>query len=631
MKLSKPFLFIFCFFFFLCGCSTPESPRGFEQYSLDTFLNTITYENASFSFDEKRILFSSNQTGTFNAYSMSIREAVTDQKATPLTNSTNHSIHALTFFPNDDRILYSKDENGNEQFHIYMREGNGAIRDLTPSPSARSIYYEWTHDFTCFVYGTNARDPRFMDFYEMDIESFQPHLIFQNDEGFIYGCLSPNRRYLALSKTTSKNRLDMFLYDIETKTLKQLTQQQADAEFRPQVFSLDSSALYYLTNEDSDFTYVKKLDLTTGKERIEYKEPWDIINFSISHKSTYDTITINEDAKHKVRVFHHTNKTPLKLPKHLQDSITRTVISRSEEQMVLYLNNDVSPTNFYLYRIIEKKHKQLTHALPENLNSDVLVQAKSIRYKAKDGQTIPALYYQPKMAKQTNQVPGLIWVHEGPGSQSKASYNSMIQFLANQGYAILAVNYRGSEGYGKTFYQSADGKQGVIDLQDCIDGKKYLIGTGVVDPDKIGIIGSSYGGYIALAALAFHPEEMVLGIDLFGVSNWLATLRNIPDRREKHRLLIHEKIGYPEKDKECLVEISPLFHVHKIKKPLLVLQGSNDPCVLTAQTEGLIAAAEQEEIPYRYILFDDEGHNLMKRRNKLLAGKAILEFVKKYF
>jgi dipeptidyl aminopeptidase/acylaminoacyl peptidase len=203
----------------------------------------------------------------------------------------------------------------------------------------------------------------------------------------------------------------------------------------------------------------------------------------------------------------------------------------------------------------------------------------------------------------------------------------MIQFLVNHGYAILAVNHRGSSGYGKTFFKSADKKHGEADLDDCVEAKKYLISTGMIDPEKIGIYGGSYGGYMTLAALAFRPKEFAVGVDLFGISNWIQTLSNIPSWWETERESLYKKIGHPVKDADYLASISPLFHAKNIVHPLLVIQGANDPRVLKQESDQIIEAIKENNIPHKYVVFDDEGHGFSKKCNRIKMGEELLKFL----
>lgn len=212
-------------------------------------------------------------------------------------------------------------------------------------------------------------------------------------------------------------------------------------------------------------------------------------------------------------------------------------------------------------------------------------------------------------------------------AQCSKGYNYLIQYLVNHGYSILAVNNRGSSGYGKTFYRAADGKHGEVDLDDCLWGKKFLVTTGLFDKDKIGIIGGSYGGYITLAALAFRPNEMNLGVDIFGVSNWVNTLKNIPAWWHSGRDALYKKLGNPYTDAAYLESISPLFHAKNIVKPLLVFQGANDPRVLKAESDQIIEAVKKNGIPCQYKVFEDEGHGFAKKDNRATVGKLTLEFL----
>jgi len=200
----------------------------------------------------------------------------------------------------------------------------------------------------------------------------------------------------------------------------------------------------------------------------------------------------------------------------------------------------------------------------------------------------------------------------------------------NHGYAVLGINNRGSSGYGKTFYVADDKKHGKEPLWDCVEGKDYLAGLPSVDGDRIGIIGGSYGGYMVLAALAYKPEEFAAGIDIFGVANWLRTIESIPKWWESFRLALYQEMGDPEKDREMLREISPVFHADKIRRPLLVLQGANDPRVLKAESDDIVAAVKKNGVPVEYIVFPDEGHGFTKKKNQIEGYGAILKFLDKY-
>jgi dipeptidyl aminopeptidase/acylaminoacyl peptidase len=259
--------------------------------------------------------------------------------------------------------------------------------------------------------------------------------------------------------------------------------------------------------------------------------------------------------------------------------------------------------------------------------SDNLVDAERVSYKSFDGLDIPAILYKPHNVEQGDKAPALVWVHGGPGGQSRIGYSSTIQYLVNHGYVILAVNNRGSSGYGKTFYKMDDKKHGQVDLADCVAAKDYLVGQGYVDAAKVGILGGSYGGYMVLAALTFQPQVFAVGVDLFGISNWVRTLESIPPWWEAFKEALYEEMGDPATDKERLHRISPLFHAENIQKPLMVLQGANDPRVLQHESDDIVEAAKKNGVPVEYVVFDDEGHGFRKKENRITGYKAIREFL----
>ncbi|MCK5170304.1 MAG: S9 family peptidase, partial [Bacteroidales bacterium] len=274
--------------------------------------------------------------------------------------------------------------------------------------------------------------------------------------------------------------------------------------------------------------------------------------------------------------------------------------------------------------------KQLTNTLNPEINPDDLVTSKLVRYKSFDGLEIPAVLYIPHQASKKNKVPALVHVHGGPGGQARVGYRSTIQYLVNHGYAVIDVNNRGSSGYGKTFYSLDDRKHGDHDLKDCIYAKNFLEETGVVDSDKIGIMGGSYGGYMVAAAMTFTPEEFEVGVNIFGVTNWLRTLKSIPAWWEDFRNALYKEMGNPYEDSVYLYNISPLFHAHKIQKPFMVLQGANDPRVLQVESDEIVEKAKANGVPVEYVIFEDEGHGFRKKDNQIESNKKILEFLDKY-
>jgi len=600
--------------------------REVNQYSIEQFMNTVSIGGSSFSADETKILFSSNQTGIYNAFTIPVEGG----EPTQITKSEDDAVFALSFFPDDNRILYSSDKGGNEINHIYLLDEDGTAKDLTPDEKAKSEFYGWSFDEKSFFYGSNKRDQRFFDIYEIDIETFTPKMVYQNDAGYALGSISRDKRYFAFIKSITTHNSDMYLYDRETEELEHLSPHEGDVNFSPQTFSTDSKSLYYLTDENSEFTYLKRYNIETGQSDITEQADWDIWYSYFSRNGKYRVTGMNEDARTVVTVYETDTNQPIPLPELPGGNITSVNISKSEKLMTFYFNGSKSPNNLHIYNFENEKYTKLTDTMNPEIDQQDLINAEVVRYKSFDGLEIPAIYYKPHHIKPGEKAPALVMVHGGPGGQARIGYNPYVQFLANHGYVVIDVNNRGSSGYGKTFFKLDDKKHGDADLDDCVEAKRFLFSTGYVDENKIGIIGGSYGGYMVLAALTFRPDAFTVGVDLFGISNWVRTLQSIPPWWEAFKKALYEELGNPETELEYLRSISPLFHSEKIIKPLMVLQGANDPRVLKVESDEIVEAVKKNNVPVEYIIFDDEGHGFVKKENQIKGFKAVLQFLEKH-
>ena len=610
---------------FSFSCDSFKKKKEVKQYTIEQFMNTISIGGSSFSFDESKILFSSNESGIYNLYEISIEGGEQIQ----LTNREETS-YAISYFPSDDRVLLRSDKGGNEINHIYLRDEEGIISDLIPFDSARVNFLGWSYDRESFFFSSNKRDARFDDYFEMNLASMEYEMIYENLEGYNISTISNDKNLFAFTKTITTTNNNMYLYNRETKELKLLSEHEGEITYRPVDFSSDGKELYFLTDKNSEFTYLAKIDLETEKIEKIYDAGWDIMYAYHSYNGKYRVIGINCDSKTVIKIFDTASGEEIELPKFDNLNISSVNISQSENYMGFYASSSISSSNLYILNLETNEYKQLTNTLNPEINPDDLVTSKVVRYKSFDGLEIPAVLYIPHQASEKNKVPALVHVHGGPGGQARVGYRSTIQYLVNHGYAIIDVNNRGSSGYGKTFYSLDDRKHGDHDLKDCIYAKTFLEETGVVDPDKIGIMGGSYGGYMVAAAMTFTPEEFEVGVNIFGVTNWLRTLKSIPAWWEDFRNALYKEMGNPYEDSVYLYNISPLFHADKIQKPFMVLQGANDPRVLQVESDEIVEKARANGVPVEYVIFEDEGHGFRKKDNQIESNKKILEFLDKY-
>jgi dipeptidyl aminopeptidase/acylaminoacyl peptidase len=609
----------------MVACSPPT--REVSQYTIEQFLDNLSVFGGSFSADESKILVTSNKTGIYNVFALNVDGSGEVQ----LTDSETDYRASISYFPEDDRFLFSSDQGGNEINHVYLQTPEGSVTDLTPWEGAVSQFGGWAHDLKSFYIISNRRDPRFFDLYRIDLETLEPEMIYENEEGFDPALFSNTGLYVVLTRTLTTSNNEMYLLNLETGKTKHLSEHEGDATYEPADFSLDDRVLYYLTNEGGEYTHLSSYDLETEAREVVYDTGWDLMYAYFSYNHKFQVIGINEDAKTVVKVFEVASGSEVDMPEFEGGDISGVSISRSEEKIRLSVGSSTSPGDIFVYSFEDNNLQKLTNTLNPEINELDLVTGQVIRYPSFDGLEIPAILYKPQQASSKNKVPVLLWIHGGPGGQSRMGFDSFLQFIVNHGYAVLAVNNRGSSGYGKTFYNLDNQRHGEDDLMDCVKAKEFLAGLDYVDMEKVGILGGSYGGYMVMAALAFQPEEFAVGVNLFGVTNWLRTLRSIPSWWESQKKALYTELGDPTTtDSLRLYQISPLFHAGNVTKPLIVLQGANDPRVLQVESDEIVAAVRTNGVPVEYVIFNDEGHGFVKKENEIEGYGKILEFLDKY-
>jgi len=620
----------------LASCGT-LSGTAVARHDAESFYATTSFTGASFSSDGKRLLVTSDRSGIFNVHALDLASG----ELVALTDSKHDATFAVDWFPGDDRFLYTADQGGNERNHLYVHLPTGETHDLTPGTELKASFAGWHADERSFFVLSNERDPQFFDLYryhfagpieasvaEEVAPGFQRTLLYQNPGGYELSGVSRDGRWVALTKSTSNADSDLYLARTDEKAeLVHVTPHTGTVVHGFADFSPDGSRVFYTSNEGGEFDAVWSFELASRTRKLAFAADWDVSSYSFSRDGRWLVTTVNADARTIVRVFAAQGGREVILPKLPDGDVAGVSFEKGGRRLACYVNGDTSPSNLYLVDLDTGAHRRLTDALNPAIAEGDLVPAEVVRYPSFDQLPIPALLYRPHGADARNPAPALVWVHGGPGGQSRRGYNPTIQHLVNHGYAVLAVNNRGSSGYGKTFYHQDDRKHGDVDLQDCVYGRRYLEGLDWVDGERVGIIGGSYGGYMVCAALAFAPDAFDVGIDIFGVTNWLRTLESIPAWWSAERDSLYAELGDPAKDKESLQARSPLLHASNIRRPLLVIQGKNDPRVLEVESQEMAAAVRKNGVPVEYVLFPDEGHGFRNKENRIRASEAYLTFL----
>ena len=610
--------------FIIIGCN--ESPNGgIAKYDIEEFFNNVAISGGYFSSSEDKLIYSSNQSGIYNIYEVNINDGEVGQ----LTSSEKESFFIRSYVPDSDSFIYSADKGGNEISHLYLQNRDGKILDLTPGENEKSSFYKWSKDNSTLYYLSNKRDSKYFDLYKMEVGEWKSSLIYENNNNMSVSSISDNEEFLLLSNSITTSENEFYLLEIASGNLKEIS--NAPGSYSSAGFSNDNKSFYYITDVNKEFAYLMQYNIASWEASVLFETNWDVMYSYLSKSEKYRVIGINEDGKNTLKVYNEMENREIEFPSFEDGNIIGLEFSETENKIRLSVGSSKMPNNLYVYNLNDKSLVKLTNSLNPNIDSTNLVNAKVVRYKSFDGLEIPALFYAPLQATKNNKVPALVWVHGGPGGQSRMNFNPLIQYLNNQGYAILAVNNRGSSGYGKTFYKLDDKNHGENDLKDCIWGKKWLQDLDYIDSEKIGIIGGSYGGYMTMAAMTFTPDEFKVGVNIFGVTNWIRTLKSIPSYWEASRNALYDELGDPySSDSIRLKKISPLFHASNVKNPVMVLQGANDPRVLQVESDEIVDALQKNEIPVEYVVFEDEGHGFRKKENQLEGYRKIKNFLDLY-
>ncbi len=602
-------------------------------YTAAQFFETTSYGMASasglaWSPDGRSVLISSDDTGVFNAYALPIDGS----PPVPLSTSTGVATFAESYFPNDARVLLTADSGGggSELTHVYVRELDGTVRDLTPGENVKADLVGWSKDRSMFWLTSNARDPQVFDLYSVSPANYETSLVFQNPGMFI-SAVSPDGRWIVLGKPITSANSDLYLVDLQGDREPHLiTEHQGNIAYGVYDFTPDSKALIIATNENGEWNEAWRHDLATGQRTPFLQADWDVSFVSFSPTGRYQVSAINADASTRLTLLDTTTGQPVALTGLPDGDIGQIRFHADESRMAFTVSSDTSPNDVFVADLSTGQTRSLTTALNPAIDETQLVEATIVRYVGEGGVQVPAVLYRPRGASAANPVPAVVLVHGGPGGQTRRGYSAMVQHLVNHGYAVLGANNRGSSGYGKTFYHLDDRAHGEADLRDIVAGGQWLRDQDWVADDQVAVMGGSYGGYITAAALAFHPEAFKAGINIFGVTNWVRTLESIPPWWGAQKDALYDEMGDPATDAERHRRISPLFHASNIVRPMLVVQGANDPRVLQVESDELVAAARAAGAPVEYVLFPDEGHGFQRRENRVTAQEAYLTFLNRY-
>ena len=585
---------------------------------------------ARLSPDGRKISYLAPVNGVLNVWVGSVDHV---QTAEPVTNDTYRGIRFYGWAYTNEHILYIQDKDGDENWRVYSVDlNNGETNDLTPLEGVQAQFNRISHNFPDEVLiALNDRDPQLHDLYRLNIVTGERVLVQENEgfAGLTGSAFVTDDDYNVhfASRMTADGGVEI-LSLTDDGSWELFFKIDVDDSLTTMPIGLDKSGrtLFMNDSRDRDTAALVALDLATGEKSV----------LAEDSKADAGSVIVHPTKKHVQAVaFSYERKRWHVLDPSIADDLDylRTVADGDVEiadrtlddrnWVVAYLMDD-GPLRYYLY---DRENKQ-AHFLftdREALNDAPLAKMHSAVIKSRDGLNLVSYYTLPLGTdsdgdgRPDEPLPTLLLVHGGPWGRDEWGYDSFHQWAANRGYAILSVNFRASTGFGKAFINAGDLEWGAKMHDDLLDGVDWAVEQGFADPDRLGIIGGSYGGYAALVGLTFTPETFACGVDIVGPSNLVTLLESIPPYWQPMIELLAKRAGDHRTDegREFLTERSPLTHTDRIQRPLLIGQGANDPRVKQAESDQIVEAMQKKGIPVTYVLYPDEGHGFARPENNL--------------
>lgn len=553
-------------------------------------------------------------------------------KAVRVTSETARDINAY-WWKNDNCIVYMRDFDGDENYHLFATNRDGSSqRDLTPFPGVKADIVDDLEEIEGeMLISMNKRNPEFFDVYRIDVVTGAMRLVAENP-GNVVQWVTDHQGAVRIGIVSDGVNTTYLYRDRENEQFREALTIQFKESLSPLFFTFDNKAVYALSNLGRDRSAVIKYDMAKARElEVLYEHPEvDIEGLSYSRKRkvltqiSYTTWKQQREfLDERTRVLF--DRLMAKLPNY---EITIVDHTKNEETFIVRTYSDRSLGAFYLYDFEKDELHKLANISPW-LKETNLAPMKPITFESRDGLMIHGYLTLP-VGKPAKNLPVVVNPHGGPWVRDRWTYNPEVQFLANRGYAVLQVNYRGSTGYGRKFWEASFKQWGRKMQDDVSDGVLWLIKEGIADPKRVAIYGGSYGGYCTLAGLTFSPELYACGIDYVGVSNLFTFMQTIPPYWKPFLESMYEMVGHPEKDKEMLAAASPVYHVDKIRAPLMVAQGAKDPRVNIEESNQIVDALRKRGIDVPYLVKENEGHGFRNEENRFEMYEAMEGFLGKH-
>ncbi|MDP1689411.1 MAG: S9 family peptidase [bacterium] len=591
-----------------------------DKYTIADFLKVKTAFGPRFNPDASKIAYLSNLTGTTQIYLMSIDGSDVIQ----LTDFPDF-ISGMVFSPKENLIAFSKSVGGNEKNQLYLiNPANKEIIELTNKPDTKYRLSSFSYDGEYISYASNERNGKDFDVYILNLETRKESCVFDFGDSCSSAGFSPSGKYLAVNRFYSNENNDLYLCNLETNKVEHLTPHDGNVSYGTPRWLPDESSFYLTMNKDVEFESLAKYSLKDKQFEYVIKSNWDIAGLAMQRNGKYFGIATNENGYSKLTIYEPYTLAPMSynLP---AGEIGSFSFSMDGKYLSFSLGDSRRTSNIFIANMETGETKQLINA-PQGIPPDTLVEPELIQFKSFDGLEIPAFIYKPKNIVSGKKLPTIINIHGGPESQYRPGLALLTQYFVYAGYIVIAPNIRGSSGYGKTYMALDNVEKRMDSVKDIIALSEYLKNVSEVDINKLIVMGGSYGGFMVLACMAFYPDLWAAGVNTCGIVNFISFLENTAPYRRASR---EAEYGSLEKDREFLKSISPINSLDKIKAPLLVIHGANDPRVPLSEAEQIETKLKEHGRYIELLVYQDEGHGLSKLKNRLDAYPKVVEFLEK--
>ncbi|MEO8514658.1 MAG: S9 family peptidase [Ignavibacteria bacterium] len=594
-------------------------------YSVSQFFAIRAIMGMAVSPDSKSVAYITNTNGLPNVWTIPIEGGWTNQ----ITLQDN-AVTAVFYNPKHNGIAFQSDNQGDENHQLYYISGNGGeVKNLTPSHRGSQVQFcSFNKKGNEILFSSNKRDKRFFDTYTVDVNTGYEECI--NEINDIYPLVaadwSSDEKFILYQKFYNNANQDVFLYDTVTKKEINISEHKGSMKNIGCVFNKKASMVYFLSDYEREFVGLASYNVKSGKLDWEVLDKWDITNYTLSHDEKSLLYSTNENGTTKLKLKNlKSGKTKtLKIP---EGNCNTFSFTKDDKKAVLIFDSPQNPNDIYVYDFKKEKFRQITFSMIGGIPKNDLIVPQNIKYKSFDGLEINGYMYLPKGAKKDGSNPAVIWPHGGPEWQEKNLFNKYFQIFANRGYVVIAPNFRGSTGYGKSFQKKIYKDWGGNEFKDVLGAYDYLLSSGYANKNNIAVVGGSFGGFMCLTCVTKAPELWKCAVDVFGPSNLLTFLSSIPEHWKPG---VAELVGDAEKDREFLMERSPVNHVDNISCPLLIVQGKNDPRVVQAESDQIAERLRSQSKEVDYMVLDDEGHGFSKVSNQIMVWEKICSFLDKY-